>query len=269
MADRKQIEAVFVVISEDCTPSPLAHEIAESQLASVIQIENRDDSFFEFFRNTAEQLFFPMTYEMLYIGDTDISCQRLPLILDPTHVELMPVCRCHHVPVLQKTSYQCSVSGKHASQTSYEYSIGEAIAPFIPEGNQKKGFTALCRIKSAKISESFLFGTTLLLQSESPKFHRLINELRCHKEAVITKKSPTRILGGEFWLLVADSVSPVVHCKRIANRTQILRFESGSNSPSGDGVWTAPIITCLTEIDEFNPFILGSSELSQTFGLQQ
>jgi hypothetical protein len=82
---------------------------------------------------------------------------------------------------------------------------------------------------------------------------------------IVAKRHPTRVVGGEFWLLAADPISPVLHCKRIANRTQLLKFDAGADAAVPTEISTTPVLRELPEVDEINPFLLGHEELLSSF----
>jgi hypothetical protein len=255
----------FVVISDDLGPSELAARIATNAKLRVVQLLNSEESFFQFFRSTAEALLFSPTPEVLYINAISIACEKSRLILEDVEIQSTTVCRCHRLPIVTKTSVNCSVSARHISQTNEEYSLGRFLVPFHEETVGAQGLVAQGRIQCARVSESVTFGTTVLLKSGSPQFHRLLNELRCHKEAVIAKRRPTGVIGGEFWLLVADPIAPLLHCKRLATRAHLLKIDAAADTPTVTEICTTPELSELPQLDHINPFLLGHDDLLKTF----
>jgi hypothetical protein len=264
LAGTTQVDFNVIVVSDDSTGSELAQQIADQHIVNVIQIANRDDSFFQLFRSLTEPSILHPIREILAVGAFEILSEKAPLFLNETQIESTTVCRCHNLPVSQKVIINCPVSAKRITQTTEEYSLGGLPISFSANEFASPRMVAQCRIASAQISESVLFGGDWIYQSGDPKFHRLLNELRCHKEAMLAKKNTTTLLGGEFWVLVADPVAPVIHAKRIANRTQVLRIDVPGIDLTGD-IWTTPILPELPVVAEISPVMLGQQDLRDQF----
>jgi len=65
------------------------------------------------------------------------------------------------------------------------------------------------------------------------------------------------VVGGEFWILTAYSREPIIHCKRIANRNQVLLFDlDGSVSPPIEA-WATPGLPRRQKVDGVSPFQMG------------
>jgi hypothetical protein len=257
LAESGSVDFRFVVLADDQNPSELAARIAANEKLYVVQLVNSEESFFQFFRSTAET---PVP-EILQINEISIACEKSRLILDEIEIQSTTVCRCHRLPIVTKSSINCSVSARHISQTHEEYSLGHFLVPFHEESIGCHGLVAQGRIQCARVSESITFGVTWLLKSGNPQFHRLLNELRCHKEAVIAKRRPTRVIGGEFWLLAADAIAPLLHCKRLATRAQLLKLDAAFDAPPVTEICTTPVLCELPLLDHINPFLLGHDDM--------
>jgi hypothetical protein len=265
LAESGQIGFTFVVVADDFEPTDLARTVADCPNLQVVQIANRDDSYFQFFRSLAESLLFPAVPEVLAVNSLSIACMKSQVVVEPFEIQTTTVCRCHGVRVTQKVSLNCGVSGRHVSQTHQEYSLGQTAVPFRDGGLEQPRLVAQGRIAFEAVSVTILVGASWLLESQQAEFHRMLNEMRCQKQGIIAKKTPSLVIGGEFWLLVADALTPVLHCKRIANRTQILRVEGQARICLPADVSTVPILPDISQLDSISPFTLGHDELLSSF----
>lgn len=255
------LELSFAILSSEERPSTVLERLLEIQHINAFHVMNRDDVIFEFFRNATNRVVVNRTKETLLVNEHRIECVAMPLFLGDSRLDTCDVCRCHKMPVKTKVITDCPISGKHVRDTMRHYSLG----PFLLDVNDPQEENRLhCRytIDSCRVSESLLFGVSRYLQSSSAVFYRMITEMRCHKQAIIAQKLPTLVVGGEFWLLVADPLAPVIHCKRIANRAQILRFDVTSDLPQPSEVYTTPVLPLLAHVESVNPFELGREHIS-------
>ena len=255
-----EIELSFAILSSEETPCTLRDTIARIESVSVCQIVNSDDTIFQFFRNNTSKMFVNSSKEMLVVNDQRIECISVPLLLGDPQLEKISICKCHNLSVKTKITFECTVSGKNVRETREKLGIGTLVCDTEPLQTDHR-IQCHCTIDLANISQSFLFGGSRYLQSSSPVFHRMITEMRCHKQAIIAQRIPSLEIGGEFLLLVADSLIPVIHYKKIANRAQLLRLDISSDVPMPSDVYTTPVLPEMKHIESISPFDLGRDEI--------
>ena len=267
-----EIDFTIVIVDDDENEEnkKFAQYLASLELCPVVNFPNREDCFFQFFRSIAEKIFFPQVACTIEIGNHLIECKHIPLLLPETPINSINICECHNLPIIEKFSSYCSISNKKLPKSKIysDFSLSGHIIPFN-EGEQPEmvpKYIVKCRISTSKITESILTGTTKIFMSISSKFHRVINELRCSKEALVALKKPTNIIGGEYFIFVADPINPVLHCKKVGNRAQILRFNFGIDAPLPSEIYSSPLISEIIQIDQINPFMFGHDELLYSFG---
>lgn len=270
MIKEAKIDFTFVLVSDDekTDINELNEKIASNPKINLVNFMNRDDCFFQFFRSIAESLFFHPTPDILEIGIHSILCHKIPLLLPEVVISSVSTCTCHNLPSIQKNSYYCSVSNKKlsTSQKKEEYSLCGFIVPYNENEIVEPKFIVKGRIDIKKISESMLIGATQILTSSDPKFHRIINELRCSKEAFIAVRYPSNVFGGEYFIIIPDPSYFLLHCKKIGNRCQVLKFDLGESQQMPTEIYTNEISNEIPKIDEINPFMLGHEELMRCFG---
>lgn len=262
-----KIDFSLILISDDENDN-VENFHDKMSLLNIVNFVNRDDCFFQFFRSIAESLFFQPIPDVLEVGENLIPCQKLPLLLPEVNLSSVTTCSCHSLPSIQKINHFCSITNKKlsSSQKTEEYSLGGFVVPYNENQITEPKFVIRARIEVQKLSESMLIGTTLILKSDDQKFHRLINELRLSKEAVIASHIPSSVFGGEYYVIAPDPSYFILHCKRIGNRCQVLKFDLGSDQLMPSEIYTNAISTDIPKIDEINPYMLGHEELMRCFG---
>lgn len=262
-------EITLSIISdyEDDDTSNLIDQIA-SQTMPIINLINRNDCFFQFFRTIAEPIFFQPKHEILELGSNLIECLKYPLILPQCEINSIQTCTCHNLPLNKTENRVCSVTNKKISNSniSLEYAIGNFVVPFNEsEIGSNRQLHIIGRLSTSQISESILIGETSILTSDNSKFHRVINELRCSKEVLLARRTTSTIVGGEYYALSPDSVAAILHMKNIATRCQLFKFDLGEYEQIPSEICTTGMIEDIQQYDDINPFLLGNEELSMHF----
>lgn len=261
-------DVIFTVVNDNDDVANVTTYIQSLQLTQVYQIVNSDECYFQVFRSVLKPYIFKPRSETIQINGKIIKCQQTPLFTEPGKISEYTSCKCHGLLVKTAASQRCSVTNKVISDKSTKtgVSINEFPIDLCNSHEILRPMIILSRIEKKNISESFLIGITQILESTSPEFHRLINELRRMNEALIAFRQSSAIIGGQYFILFADSKIEVIHCKQLANRAQIVNFSNSLEPLLPESICTEPILDCIEKIEEINPYYLGIEEMTRQFG---
>ena len=101
----------FIIVCDD-NNNEFSNMIASLELFPVVQIQNCNDCFFQYFRKKAEHIFYPPLNDILEISSDVIECKKTILTIPFTQIEQSDFCVCHNLPVLNKSVSLCSVNNK-------------------------------------------------------------------------------------------------------------------------------------------------------------
>ena len=243
------------------------------------EFENEDDCFFMFFRSIVSDLFFPPVFEVLLIGEKKIECVCHSLISEEVRIEEKNTCKCHSLKVIEKESanFVCSATGKKIGKTGITSCrfLGEYKYPHSQNDDQRREhfedddgeeesniISVIARIDVKAVSQTYIFGTEKIMTSNSQLFARLINEMRSGNDALIAKRNKSNVFGGEYFLIIPDMIHMFLHIRKLANRSQIIKFdETAADCDSHCEVFNEPILPTIKHIDDIAPFNLGRSNI--------
>ena len=263
----------FVVIGEQ---TDLCEQL--SNISQTITFENEDDCYFMFFRSLVTDILFPASFDAIEIDENKrIDVQTLELFISKTEIKEKNICKCHELQTIQSVNQNdvpsmCQILKKKLNKTSITKALFLGKFKFpenlfnhslekvtIDDFELQDVYKVIGKIDTKEISQSFVTGMDKVMISNSPMFVRLLNEMRSSNESLIAKMTKSQKFGGEFFVIVADLLHPILHIKNIANRCQIVRFaESIQCFDEPEEICSDPILSEIKTLDNINPFILGN-----------
>lgn len=255
----------FLIIDESTKNEtcPLASLLATLPHTQILQIQNTDECYFQFFRSLINDLLYPPRKEVLKIGSHVICCEMIQLFQNVVLISTNMKCKCHKMPTISGPVHRCNVTHRILSQSQLlpNKGIGKFDFDIKNEINSTSQIKILCRVSFEEVSESFTTGNSIILRSGSGIFHRLLTELRLKQEVLIAQKEPTKVIGGEFWVFCPDKIKGVLVGKQICNRIQILHLDI--EEIEQEDVYTKPILDEIEKGGNVFPFFMGRNNLKK------